>query len=288
MLNAADVNRYLARLGLAHPGPPTVAALRALTAAHVERVPYEALEIHLGRPTTVDPYESVARVLLGRGGYCFHLNGAFATLLASLGYRVTWHVGGVHADPSQPAPGADANHLTLTVECEGGHWLVDVGLGDALHEPLPLRAGGYRQGPFTLRLRPSEVVPGGWRLDHDEHGSFSGMDFSTAPAGPADFAAKHHFLSTSPESPFVRILTAQRRDARGADVLRGAVLSRVEGAGPVKEVELTTAEEWFGVLGGVFGLTLAEVPAADREALWERVRRSHLAWRAAQPVGSEA
>ncbi|MCX4530372.1 arylamine N-acetyltransferase [Streptomyces sp. NBC_00841] len=38
-------------------------------AAHVARVPYETLEIHLRRATTVDPEESVARILRGRGSY---------------------------------------------------------------------------------------------------------------------------------------------------------------------------------------------------------------------------
>ncbi|MFF2412094.1 arylamine N-acetyltransferase [Streptomyces sp. NPDC058092] len=46
-----------------------MAGLRALHAAHVVRVPYETLEIHLGRATTGDPEESVARILRGRGGY---------------------------------------------------------------------------------------------------------------------------------------------------------------------------------------------------------------------------
>jgi N-hydroxyarylamine O-acetyltransferase len=50
------------------------------------------------------------------------------------------------------------NHLVLTVRGlpadtnPGGVWYVDAGLGDALHEPIPLIAGEYRQGPFVLVL----------------------------------------------------------------------------------------------------------------------------------------
>ena len=80
-----------------------------------------------------------------RGGYCFHLNGAFSELLRSLGYDVVRHVGGVHGP--EGATGEEmANHLVLTVRNlpndanPDGTWYVDVGLGDALHEPLPLRA----------------------------------------------------------------------------------------------------------------------------------------------------
>src|SRR5215217_499183 len=80
-----DLDAYLARLGIADPGPPSAAALRALHEAHVEHVAYEALEIQLGRPTSVDPYEAAARILeRRRGGYCFHLNGAFSVLLDAL------------------------------------------------------------------------------------------------------------------------------------------------------------------------------------------------------------
>lgn len=91
-----DTAGYLERLGNADPGDPSVVGLRALHAAHVERVAYEAIEIQLGRPTTVDPYESAERIVARhRGGYCYHLNGAFSLLLSELGYDVVWHRAGV-------------------------------------------------------------------------------------------------------------------------------------------------------------------------------------------------
>jgi N-hydroxyarylamine O-acetyltransferase len=290
-----DVPGYLARLGLADPGRPSVAALFALHRAHVERVPYENLEIQLGSPTTVDPSESAERIVRRRrGGYCFHLNGAFAALLAALGYRVRWHVGGVVSGGE--APGASGNHLALTVhglateDCPDGVWFVDVGLGDALHEPLPLRPGVFRQGPFTYALDRSSVVPFGWRFDHDPTGSFTGMDFTPASAGPEDFAATHVRLSTAPDSPFVRTLAVQRRDASGVDMLRGRVLSRVEGSAAgcatAREEELTTADSWHAALADVFGLTLEDVPAQRRRELWERVCRAHEAWTAQRRVSA--
>ena len=280
-LSAADAERYLIRLGLPAQGPPSVAGLRALHAAHVERVAYETLEIHLGRPTTVDPLESVARILRGRGGYCFHLNGAFSTLLRHLGYDVTWHRGGVQGSPSDPAPGAVATHLVLTVVCEGSPWLVDAGLGDGPREPLPLRTGSHRQGDMAYRLGPSAVVPGGWRFDHDPSGAFHGMDFAPDPAGPADFVDQHRYLSTSPDSGFVRTLSVLRRDAGGVDELQGCVLGRTTGSASSKR-ELTTPGEWFAALEGVFGLDLGDTTRREREALWTRVRAGHEQWQAAR------
>ena len=126
-------------------------------------------------------------------------------------------------------------------------------------------------------LRASDVVPGGWRFDHDPVGSFAGMDFGPAAATPADFAARHAILSASPESPFVRTFAVLRREAGRIDDLVGCVLRRI-GAGGRSRRTLETADEWYGTLAGVFGLRLADVGADERAALWGRVRAAHEAW----------
>jgi N-hydroxyarylamine O-acetyltransferase len=279
-----DPAAYLRRIGVEEDlGPPTAEALHRLHRAHVERVPYEAIEIQLERPTTVDPHEAAARIVEhNRGGYCYHLNGAFSLLLSALGYDVTWHRGGVqpHSEP-QPV-GATGNHLALTVANlptdanPTGDWLVDAGLGDALHEPLPLIAGTHRQGPFTYGLAPSQAEPGGWRFEHDPRMSFVGMDFRPGRATQQDFQDRHTFLSTSPESMFVRTLAVQRRDATGVDALTGCVLKRIPDG---EEAMFDDEPTWADALAEVFGLTL---PRDDRARLWRRVRAAHESWLAAQ------
>jgi len=283
-----DPAAYLARLRVAHPDPPSAARLRMLHEAHVERIAYEALEIQLGRPTTVDPHDSAARIVgRHRGGYCYHLNGAFSLLLAALGYDVVWHRAGVQvgADPD-PVGAGIANHLALTVHGlpadgnPGGDWLVDVGLGDALHGPLPLVEGTHAQGPFRYVLRHSDLEPGGWRWEHDPRGSFVGMDFRAERATQDDFRARHTYLSTSPQSPFVRTCVVQRRDAGGVDELTGCVLRRL-GALDGAARTLETRDEWYGALRDVFHLPLDDLTARERERLWTRVRATHEAWLAA-------
>ncbi|MGI5201878.1 arylamine N-acetyltransferase family protein [Spirillospora sp. CA-108201] len=273
------VARYLERLGVGHPGEPSLSGLFALHRAHVERVPYEVLEIQLGRPTTADPDDAAGRVLNGRGGYCVQLNGAFSTLLAALGYDVTWHRAGVHASRRLPpvGPAEPAPHLVLTVNVEGEAWMVDVGLGDGLHEPLPLRSGTYRQGPFTFVLGPSRFEAAGWRFDHDRGGAIAGLDFSMAPAGPADFAEWHPYLATDPESRLVRTVAVMRRDATSADSLTGCVLRHTDDSGRTTR-ELGTSAEWYGALAEVFGLPLADVGPRERDGLWTKVRGAHEAW----------
>lgn len=277
-----QVAAYLERLGVERPARPTLSALRTLHRAHVERVPYETLDVQLARPTTVDPLDSVERVLSGRGGYCVQLNGAFSTLLASLGYDVTWHRAGVQGSAAAPPSSADLSpHLALSVRLDGEVWLSDVGLGDGLHEPVPLRPGSHRQGPFTFRLTSSKVEPGGWRFDHDPRGAIAGLDIEAEPAAEDDFSRWHEYLCTSPESRLVRAAVVMRRDAARADRLTGCVLRRIDGAGRTQRV-LDTADEWFGVLKDIFGLRLEDLDAEERHALWTKVRAAHDAWQAAR------
>jgi N-hydroxyarylamine O-acetyltransferase len=283
-----DVQGYLRRLGLDDPGPPTAHALAAIHRAQVERVAYTTLDIHLGRRTTVDPYESFDRVVAtGRAGYCFHCNGGLSILLRALGYDVRWHRGGVWSGPDEVPLRPFANHLALSVRGlptranPGGAWFVDAGLGDGPHEPVPLRTGEIRQGPFGYSLGPSPALDGGWRFRHDPSGSFVAMDFEPRPAGPDDFVESHRVLSTSPDSGFVRFLTAARRDSGGVDKLVSCSLTRREGTS-TSTVTLRSAAQWHQALAEVFGITLDDTTPDERETLWRGVRRAQDEWERSQ------
>jgi arylamine N-acetyltransferase len=273
-----QIARYLARLQVERM-PPSVGALFALHRSHIERVPYETTWIHLGEPRSVDPNESVAHVVdSGRGGYCFQLNGAFATLLEVLGFEVAMHVAGVHREA--PDAATFTNHMALTVaglptDCNpAGIWYVDTGLGDALHEPLPLAVGTYRQGPMEFRLsQPSDGV-GDWRLTHDPKGSFAAMSWHARRATIDEFDDRHRFLSTSPESGFVQTVCAQRRDATTLTALRALTLTTVA----TDTEQMTTVEdrtEWFAALADIFDIRLDNVAGDARDRLWRSANESH-------------
>jgi N-hydroxyarylamine O-acetyltransferase len=282
------IDDYLARLGVERE-VPSAGALRRLHNAHVERVPYETVWIHMGERYGCAADESLARIArTSRGGYCFHLNGAFSELLAGLGYDVIRHVGGVHG-PEGPSESAMTNHLVLTVhglpsgDNPTGDWYVDVGLGDALYDPLPLRSGVYEQPPFRLELTETPGDVGDWHLTHDPKGSFPGMSWRSAPTGLAAFAATNRELSSSPESGFVKILSVQRRRPRGVDILRGLLLARV--GEDAQERTLESRAELTEALAGVFGFDLDEFTSDGLDALWERVHSAHLTWEAKKVDG---
>ena len=176
---------------------------------------------------------------------------------------------------SEPEPvGATGSHLALTVkglptdENPDGGWLVDAGLGNGIHEPLPLVPGTYRQGPLAYELRRSSAEPGGWRLEQDPRMSWVGMDFRPTRATQDDFAERHEWLSTAPESPFVRWFTVQRRDEHGVDAVIDSVLHHFPDG---VQTRLDTRDDWLAVLHDRFGIAL---DAEERDALWARVQYS--------------
>lgn len=240
--------------------------------------------LHAGEAWGIDPVESMARIALGRGGYCYHLNGAFAELLGSLGYAVRRHVGSVHG-PGGPDRSSVGNHVVLTVSGlpsdrnPEGVWYVDLGLGDALHEALPLAAGSYVQAPFRLGLEKTDGVDG-WHFTHDPAGGFAGMSWTMAEAEMPMFAAKHRWLCTSPESPFLQVAIAERRDATGVDVIRGLVLIRI-GDGAATSEPLEERSEWFEALAEIFDLRFDGTGPEILDHLWETVLAAHHAWNAA-------
>src|SRR6478735_11594475 len=138
-LSDTEAAAYLARLGTAAPEAPTLAALTSLHRTHLVAVPFETLDISLGRPVRLDLASLLSKVVdARRGGYCYELNGLFAALLRHLGYAVDL----VSARVTTAAGGLtdDFDHVALVVS--GGRLeepvLADVGFGDGFIEPLPL------------------------------------------------------------------------------------------------------------------------------------------------------
>lgn len=270
-----DVDGYLRRLGIPEREPPSAEALWRLHTAHIARVPYDSLDIQLGKPASLDPAGSARRVVRdSRAGYCYHLNGAFSALLTALGYRVTRHKGGASMSDDEP-PNVDGGHLALTVSGLGDDgWMVDAGLGDGLFAPIPLAEGAYQQGPFHFTLRRSVVAPGGWQFGHDRQGSFNTLDFGPEEVEMDVFAEQHQHLSHSPDSGFVRVCTVQRRDADAIDILRALTLTRRDAAG-VSKTLLENEKDWRAAVADVFGIEPRVYAEPEWAKLWDAARTQH-------------
>ncbi|SOB83809.1 arylamine N-acetyltransferase family protein [Streptomyces sp. 1331.2] len=253
-LTAAERTAYLAHIDVPDPGEPSAPALARLQRAHLRVVPFENLSIHLGEPVVLDPQALVAKVVdRRRGGFCYELNGAFAELLRSLGYRVSLLSGRVF-DGERPGPPFD--HLALRVDLDEP-WLVDVGFGRFSLHPLRLDERGPQPDPHGAFT----VVPYG------PHGELDVLldgapqyRLDPRPYPLADFAPTCWWQSTSPDSHFTRSTTCSLLTGDGGRItLSGTRLIRTAPDGTRTERELTEAET-PAAYREHFGITLDRLP----------------------------
>jgi len=84
---ALDLHAYLERIGYDGPVEPTLEVLDALHLAHATTIPFENIDILLGRPIRLDlPSLQDKLVRDRRGGYCFEHNTLFAAALEAVGF----------------------------------------------------------------------------------------------------------------------------------------------------------------------------------------------------------
>ncbi|MER7585000.1 arylamine N-acetyltransferase [Kitasatospora sp. NPDC097691] len=253
-LTAAARTAYLARIGVPDPGEPSAEALARLQEAHLRAVPFENLSLHLGETVVLDPAALVAKLVeRRRGGFCYELNGAFAELLRSLGYRVSLLSGRVF-DGERLGPPFD--HLALRVDLDEP-WLVDVGFGRFSRLPLRLDERAPQPDPHGAFT----VVPYG------AHGELEvRMDgapqyrLDPRPYPLADFGPTCWWQSTSPDSPFTRSTTCSvLTEDGGRTTLSGTRLIRSAADGTRTERQLTGAEA-LSAYREHFGITLDRLP----------------------------
>src|SRR5947209_19274326 len=137
-----DTGNYLKRIGYRGPTRPSARVLRRLHRRHLLSVPFENLDIHLHRPIILKEVALYDKIIKHRrGGFCYELNGSFASLLKKLGFKVSMLSAGVARRGGGFSP--DFDHMTLLVQLKEP-WLADVGFGDSFTEPKRLDISGLQ------------------------------------------------------------------------------------------------------------------------------------------------
>src|SRR5579864_9260289 len=248
-----NVQAYLDRIGYSGPTTPTLETLRATHRAHLLTVPFENLDIGLGRKIVIDEDAFVGKVVqLRRGGFCYELNGAFSALLRALGFQVTLLSAGVARDDGGRGPEFD--HLALRVDLDEP-WLADVGFGDSFLEPLRL-IPEIEQEQYGQRFRIAAVR--GVMIVQRQVGDDpwkSQFRFTLTPRQLCAFEARCQFQQTSPDSHFTRqrICTLPTRDGR--ITLADLKLIRTTQDGRDERM-LQNEDEWRAALAEHFGVRL--------------------------------
>jgi N-hydroxyarylamine O-acetyltransferase len=253
-----DLDAYLDRIGYAGPRAPTVETLRTLHHQHMLTVPFENLDIGLGRKIVLDPerfFDKIVRA--GRGGFCYELNGAFGSLLTALGFRVDLLSARVANE--QGAVSEEFDHLALRVEVEGT-WLADVGFGDNFLGPLRF-ISGLEQQDSVVDFRLIDVGER-WQLERCQpNGSWRLVyDLSPQPRDLGEFADRCHYHQTSPKSHFTcnRICSLAKPDGR---ITLSDMRLIITSAGMRQEQVLASEGDWRLALRDQFGVVLDLEPS---------------------------
>ena len=247
-----DVRAYLDRIAYQGPLEPSYGALRSLHRAHMFSVPFENLDIGLGREIVCDEARFIHKIVNERrGGFCYELNGAFAALLRALGFQVTLLSARVPRDDGSGGPEFD--HLTLRVDLEEP-WLADVGFGDCFLEPLRLvPAVEEKQIGRVYRLSSME---GGFRLESQAVvGWKEEYEFKLKARQLSEFASMCRYHQTSPESTFTRKRVCSRATPEGRITLSNGKL--IETRNGVREERALTDQQWNELLRDRFGVVLS-------------------------------
>ena len=254
---AFRLDEYLARVGWSGPLQPTLATLTALLRAHMARIPFENLDVLLGRGIRVDLDSVHAKLVTARrGGYCHEHSTLFGAALEQVGFEPVSHAARVVMVTSRAA--APRSHVCLTVSIGGETFVLDPGFGG--HGPLvPLPLVEDREvseGPDVHRITRRD---GEWLLEAQIGGAMTPLWTSTLVAeSPIDFVVANHFTSTWAESPFVNrlMLRALTPDGRVSVMNREVTISR---NGVVERSQLADRAALRALLARDFGIDLPEV-----------------------------
>lgn len=257
------LSAYLKRIQFQGIPKPDLETLVSLHRSHLFAIPYENLDIHRGLYMPLDEDNFFDKLVRRRrGGWCYEMNGLLSRMLRQIGFDVTL-LGATVNRRQNPLKG-EGDHLILLVQLDRPY-LVDVGFGNGLLEPIPLEVGTFEHHALQFRLDYEAPY---WLFSNHAQGG-AGFDFTLQRHELADFTARCHELQTLPESGFVRTTVCHRFAQEGIITLRGAVLRTVTG----QEMTLQTIENgdhYRQVLGDLFDLHLD-----DSERLWQHVWKRH-------------
>lgn len=249
-----NLDAYFSRIGYHGPRTPTIETLNAIHRAHAQAIPFENLDVLLGRPISLAPSAVFDKLVRDRrGGYCFEQNILLASALRALGFqlvpmlaRVRWQV-----PEGVPTP---QTHMLLRVEIGGQPWLADAGFGGVgLTRAIPLDTDTEHGAPGEWRrcVRDGRYLLQQVRFDTDWLDVYR---FAVEEAPPIDFEVANWFTSTHPESRFRKNLIVARVDGdRRLAVQNREFVLRRSGHPPEKR-EIESPEELLAILAQYFGL----------------------------------
>lgn len=197
-----NVKKYLNRIEIEQTEiTKDLETLKLLQKKHLLTVPFENLDIHWQRPIILDPKKFYEKIVdQNRGGFCYELNGLFNELLNEIGFpskiisaKVMQRDGNF---------GAEYDHLAILTKIGEEEFLVDIGFGDFIVEPLKFVLDieqSDENGTFLIRKQTDEYFE---VVKKDGENWQSEYIFKELARDLTEFTEMCNFHQTSPESHF--------------------------------------------------------------------------------------
>ncbi len=252
-----NLDAYFDRIRWRGSGAATPEVLAGLVAHHVQAIPFENLDVLLGRPIELEP-DALMRKLVHarRGGYCFEHNSLLLHVLTALGFDAQPLSARVrYQRPREFTPAR--THLFVRVELEES-WLADVGVG-AMSPTAALRLA--ETGPQATPHETRRLLREGGLIYHqvqfgDEWHDVCEFTLEQMPA--IDRVVANWYTSTHPTSHFKnRLLVARALPDGGRCGLLNRELSLRGRDGHAERRMIASPEELLTVLAEYFGLQFA-------------------------------
>ena len=256
-MTTLDLAAYFDRIGWNGGTHPTFETLAGLLRAQMSSIPFENLDVLLGRRVRLDLEALQEKIVRARrGGYCFEQVTLFAAVLEQIGFAPIRHSARVVL--VNPRTAAPRTHMFLTVPLAEGTFVVDPGFGaQAPRVPVSLVDGAearvdgethwlVRDGRhWVLRAQTGDKIIDCWASTLEQENLI-------------DFEMGNHYTATHASSPFVNRLMMFTH----ADDSRVTVMNRdvtVQRGGQLRSTQLADRAALRALLVEHFGFDLPEV-----------------------------
>lgn len=251
----AETTKYLNRIQL-NDCHPNLEGLTKLQEHHMEYIPFENLDIVVGREIRLTYQHLFEKIITKkRGGYCFELNTLYTALLKSLGFSSKAVLGRVWLSNPKHLP--PRNHLAHIVELEGKTYVTDVGFGGLISSiPLDINVSTPVNDKDGL-VRVSPLADHQYMIQRHNDKEWTNLySFENVEVSAEDIEISNYYMSTHPNSHFYDHKFAGRSTPEGRVGLFNNKMSIRKGIKVVDKKRVEYGEDWIETIKREFSIEL--------------------------------
>jgi len=199
-MSREQIDAYLERLNMDPPVQLDLEYLSRLQLAHLQRIPFENLDILAGKLTSLDHQVLFEKIINNkRGGVCAELNTLYNWLLDSLGFQVISHSSRLIAEA---APFQIRRHRVMEVSLGDKRYLTDVGINFEYSRCPLLMEDGVVQFDGMCEYKLTRDAFFGWIMWQKRPGYDwrRKIGFTEEPQLDLDFMLACYYYDTHPDS----------------------------------------------------------------------------------------